>query len=271
MIDINNINALIGANVMDTEDRKIGTVGQIYVDSDTNQPSWVTIVTGLFGTSESFAPLDRADWDGHDLRVGYEKSVVKDAPRVDNDGALDRADEDALYRYYGIGAPTGVQGVGDIPTTTDTGVGSATTSTEGYDTSGPVTDDAMTRSEEQLRVGTEQVQAGRARLRKHIVTENQTITVPVSHEEVTLEREPITEANVGKATAGPDLSEEEHEVQLTEERVVVEKKTVPVERVRLGTETVTEDQEVTENVRKEQIEFDESDVDSARRRHSDDV
>jgi len=129
----------------------------------------------------------------------------------------------------------------------------------------------MTRSEEQLKVGTEQVAAGRARLRKHVVTENQSVTVPVSHEEVTLEREPITDANVGKATAGPDLSDEEHEVQLTEERVVVDKETVPVERVRLGTETVTEDQRVSEDVRKEEIEFDESDVDSARRRSRDDT
>lgn len=271
MIDTNNIDSLIGANVIDSADRKIGTVGQIYVDSSTNQPSWVTINTGLFGTSESFAPLDRADWDGESLRVPFEKSFVKDAPRVENDGALEAADEDALYRYYGITAPAGMgagqTGLDDrVDATTD-----RDRRTEGYDTSGPTTDDAMTRSEEQLRVGTEQVVAGRARLRKHVVTENQTVTVPVSHEEVTLEREPITEANAGRATSGPDLSDEEHVVELTEERVVVEKKTVPVERVRLGTETVTEEQRVSEDVRKEQIEFDDADVDRKRRQKRDDT
>jgi uncharacterized protein (TIGR02271 family) len=282
MINTNNIDSLIGADVVDTQDHKVGTVGQVYLDSTTNQPSWVTIKTGLFGTSESFAPLEQADWSNGVLRIGYEKSFVKDAPRVDNDGALESADEDALYQYYGLGG-SGVGGADYTDTTTDTTtdatLGDRQTAdydtagdrrTEGYDTSGPTTDDAMTRSEEQLRVGKEQVVAGRARLRKHIVTENQTVTVPVSHEEVTLEREPITDANVGQATAGPDLSEEEHEVQLTEERVVVDKETVPVERVRLGTETVTEDQRVSEDVRKEEIDYDESGTERGDRRTGDD-
>jgi uncharacterized protein (TIGR02271 family) len=115
----------------------------------------------------------------------------------------------------------------------------------------------MTRSEERLRVGKEQVETGRARLRKYIVTEDVQTTVPVSREEVRIEREPITEANRDAAVAGPDLSEEEHEVTLTEERPVVGKETVPVERVRLGKEQVTEEKQVSEQVRKEQIETDD--------------
>jgi uncharacterized protein (TIGR02271 family) len=114
----------------------------------------------------------------------------------------------------------------------------------------------MTRSEEQLRVGTEQVEAGTARLRKYVVTENVTTTVPVAHEEVSIEREPITDANVGDAMDGPALSEEEHEVVLHAERPVVAKEAVPVERVRLDTQTVTEQQTVDDSVRKEQIETD---------------
>ncbi len=93
----------------------------------------------------------------------------------------------------------------------------------GHDTSGPTTDDAMTRSEERLHVGTQPVEAGRARLRKFIVTENVTQTVPVSHEEVRIEREPITDGNVGQAMDGPALSEEEHEIVLHAERPVVAK------------------------------------------------
>lgn len=258
LIDTNNIAALIGADVIGSDDRKIGTIGQIYVDASTDQPSWVTINTGLFGMSESFAPLEKAEWNGEVLRVAYEKSFVKDAPRVDDDGSLDAASEDALYQYYTVSAPSAGRGSSQ-----------SGDSAEGSDTSSPRTDDAMTRSEEQLRVGTEEVSAGRARLRKHIVTENQTITVPVSHEEVTLEREPITDANAISAADGPALSTEEHEVQLTEERVVVEKKTVPVERVRLGTETVTEEQQVTEEVRKEQIDFDDNDANVEGRRSGD--
>ena len=126
----------------------------------------------------------------------------------------------------------------------------------GHDTSGPTTDNAMTRSEEQLNVGTRSEEVGRARLRKYVVTENVTETVPVSREEVRVEREPITDANIGNAMDGPAISEEEHEVTLHAETPVVEKEAVPVERVRLDTETVTEQATVTEGVRKEQIDVD---------------
>jgi len=128
--------------------------------------------------------------------------------------------------------------------------------TRGRDTSGPTTDDAMTLSEERVNVGTERVEAGRARLRKYVVTENVTQTVPVTHEEVRVEREPITDANRGSALDGPAISEEEHEVTLHAERPVVEKEAVPVERVRLDTQTVTEQQQVSETVRKEQVDTD---------------
>lgn len=114
----------------------------------------------------------------------------------------------------------------------------------------------MTRSEERLNVGATTQESGRARLRKYVVTEEQTVTVPVTREEIRIEREPITEANRDQALAGVEISEEEHEVVLHEERVVVNKETVPVERVALGKETVTEQQEVTESVRKEQIDTD---------------
>ena len=243
MIDTNNVNELIGATVYGSSDEKIGTVGQVYVDTDTQEPLWVTVKTGLFGSGESFAPLQSATYDGNDLRLSFEKDFVKDAPRITDDGSLSEEEENALYAYYGNGRGA------------DLGTGLQADTQVGHDTSGPTTDDAMTRSEEQLHVGTEKVEAGRARLRKHVITEMQTVTVPVSHEEVTLTREPITEANVGNATSGPDLSDEEHEVVLTEERVVVNKETVPVERVALGTETVTEQQQVTEQVAHEEIEL----------------
>jgi uncharacterized protein (TIGR02271 family) len=129
--------------------------------------------------------------------------------------------------------------------------------TKGHDTSGPTTDDAMTLSEERVNVGTQQVEAGRARLRKYVVTENVTQTVPVSHEEVRVQREPITDANVGNALDGPAISEEEHEVTLHAERPVVEKEAVPVERVRLDTETVTDQVQVDEQVRKERVDTDD--------------
>jgi uncharacterized protein (TIGR02271 family) len=129
----------------------------------------------------------------------------------------------------------------------------------GHDTSGPTTDQAMTRSEEELQVGTQTREAGRARLRKYVVTETQQVTVPVQREELRVEREPITDANLDAATSGPAISEEEHEVTLREEEVVVDKRAVPKERVRLDTETVTEERQVSEEIRKEQIEVDGQD------------
>ena len=115
----------------------------------------------------------------------------------------------------------------------------------------------MTRSEEQLRVDKEHTQKGTVRLHKYVVTEEQNVTVPVSHEEVRVEREPITDANRDEALSGADISEEDHEMTLNEERVVVSKETTPVERVRLDKETVTEDQQVSEQVRKERIDYEE--------------
>ena len=240
---------LTGRTVTDQQGDKIGKVGQIYLNDNTGEPEWLTVSTGLFGTRESFVPLGGADYSGTDVVVPVTKDVVKGAPNVDNDGHLEPTEEEALYRYYadylgGTGQPTGYADA-DY---TDAG-------SVGHDTSGPNTDDAMTRSEERLHVGTEQVQTGRARLRKYVVTENVTQTVPVSHEEVRLEREPITDANRDQALDGPAISEEEHEVTLRAERPVIQKETVPVERVRLGTETVTDQQQVDETVRKEQIEL----------------
>jgi uncharacterized protein (TIGR02271 family) len=112
----------------------------------------------------------------------------------------------------------------------------------------------MTRSEERLDVGTERVEAGRARLRKYVVTDQESVTVPVSREEIRVEREPITDATYDRAVDGPAISEEEHEVVLTEERPVVTKEAVPVERVRLDKDTVTDHETVSEEVRKEEIE-----------------
>jgi uncharacterized protein (TIGR02271 family) len=252
MIDTASVNDLMGATVYDGDNDKIGTIGQVYMDPDTQSPLWITIKTGLFGTSETFAPADNATFDREAVHIPYQKEFVKDAPRIADDGNLSQDEENSLYAYYGNG-DTNTAGTANL-------TGTSSDSTAGHDTSGLTTDDAMTRSEQHLHVGTEKVQSGRARLRKYVVTEMQSITVPVSHEEVTVTREPITEANIGDATAGPDISDEEHEVVLTEERVVVNKETVPVERIKLGTQTVTEQQQVTDEVAHEEIELIEPDA-----------
>ncbi len=269
MISQDNINNIAGTTVFGSDGSKIGSSKQVYLDDQSGAPEWVTVNTGLFGSHESFIPLAEANLDGDRLEVPFDKAMVKDAPRVGADGHLEPSEEDELYRYYGM---TGTGTAGTDTTTEDiTGVDTRADDrteraddgdadgTVGRDTSGPTTDDAMTRSEERLNVATEQVATGRARLRKHVVTEDITTTVPVKREEVRLEREPITEGNRPEAGAGPDLSEEEHEVVLTEERVVVNKETVPVERVRLDKDTVVENETVSDSVRKEEIDLDAAD------------
>ena len=254
----------MGRTAVDAQGNKIGSVGQVYVNDETGVPDWITVNTGLFGMKENFAPLQGSSVNGDDLVLPFDKDVVKDSPDVADSEHLDADEQQALYAYYQqyLGAGPAYQGGTD----TEYRTGEQARPVQEYDTSGPTTDDAMTRSEEHLNVGTQQVEAGRARLRKYVVTEQQTVTVPVSHEEVRVDREPITDDDRGDAVDGAAISEEEHEVILHAERPVVATEAVPVERVRLGTETVTEKQQVSGEVRKEQIEVhDGTDEDLAAR------
>jgi uncharacterized protein (TIGR02271 family) len=237
--------------MVDPAGDKLGTIDAIYLDDETGQPEWATVTSGLFTATTTFVPLAQAQATGDSVQVPYDKQQVIDAPTMEADGSLSQDEEAALYRHYGLeysqhrsdsGLPAGTPDDRD---------------TVGRDTSGPTTDDAMTRSEEELQVGTQTRERGRARLRKYVTTEQQTVTVPVQREEVRVEREPITDANLEAATSGPAISEEEHEVTLREEEVVVDKRAVPRERVRLDTETVTDQRQVAEEVRKEQIEVDD--------------
>jgi len=212
------------------------------------------VTSGLFGTKSNFVPLAGASPDGEEVRANVTKDQVKDAPGVEADGELSEQEEERLFEYYGV--PYTQEGSVTAQGQPAGGEERAPTDREsvGRDVSGPETDEAMTRSEEELHVGTRQRETGRARLRKYVVTENVTKTVPVQREEVRIEREPITDENRGAAMTGGDLTEEEHEVTLHEDEVVVDKQAVPKERVRMGKETVSEEREVAEEVRKEQIE-----------------
>lgn len=246
MIDSTSINSMFDARVVDRDGEKIGTVKRVYVDNDGGQPLFASVATGLFGTSESFVPLRDAVFDGDSLRVAHDKATVKDAPRIDADAALTDEEQDRLWDYYAT-EPTDAS-------RREAGAGPVGQGNVREEAGSPA--DAMTRSEERLDISKESVPAGRVRLRKHVVTE-QNITVPVRHEEVRVERELITGENVDESLSGPDLAENEHDVDLNEERVVVDKETVPVERVRLEKEAVTEHQDVSEEVAHEEIELDE--------------
>jgi uncharacterized protein (TIGR02271 family) len=260
MPDVDTVRSWQGATMVDRDGDKVGPIQAIYVDDQTGEPEWALVDTGLFGTRSTFVPIARASGSGDQVQVPYEKQRIKDAPNMDPDGHLSEQEEQELWRHYGLDYGDGDRsGYADTTGTVDT-VG-----TVGRDTSGPTTDDAMTRSEEELAVGTAQRERGRVRLRKYVTTEHEQVTVPVQREELRVEREPVTDANLDAATSGPAISEEEHEVVLREEEPVVEKRVVPRERVRLDTETVTDERQVAEEVRKEQIEV-EGDQDRLGRR-----
>jgi uncharacterized protein (TIGR02271 family) len=241
-------------NVIGADGEKLGRISEIYEDGQTGRPEWALVSSGLFGMRSHFVPLAGAELAGEELHVSATKDQVAAAPSVEGDRELSEAEERTLFEHYGV--PYTTEG----STTAQGAAGAATNGAEGRDVSGPTTDDAMTRSEEELRIGKTQRERARVRLRKYVVTEQVQTTVPVQREEVRLEREPITDANLDQALDGPEISEEEHEVILHEEQPVVEKRAVPKERVRLEKDSVTDEQAVSEEVRKERIETDTEDT-----------
>lgn len=276
MINREQIPAVLDHPVLDEGGKKIGEAKHVFLDDVTGAPEWVSVQTGMFGTSETFVPIREARVvDGH-TEVPYSKSKVKDAPHVDVDGGghLSEDEEHRLYEYYGMDWDASWsranqpgeggwahQGQDPGETTGMTGAAGTAGMAGAAGTAGMAggarrgsEDDAMTRSEERMRVGVERRETGRVRLRKYVVTEDTERTVPLRHEEVRVEREPITEENRDAALSGPEISEAEHEVVLHEERPVVETEAVPVERVRLTTEEHTEEETVRGQVRKERIE-----------------
>ena len=252
MISMDQARTLKGKTLLGAGQSKLGTIDSLYADREDGDLTFATVNTGKFGSKTSFVPLGEATLQGDNVVVAYDEERVSSAPQIDEDSDLSPEEEQRLYAHYGLSGNENY----NAQFTAGTGMGNEH-GTVGHDTSGPTTDDAMTRSEEQVRVGTQTTEAGRVRLRKFVTEENVTETVPVTREEVRIEREPITDANMGKAMDGPAISEEEHEVVLHAEQAVVQKEAVPVERVRVDVDTVTEQQQVNETVRKEQIEMED--------------
>lgn len=285
MITKEQLRDVPGMTVYDDGHNRIGKIGQIYFDDRTGQPEWMTVRTGLFGSKETFVPLRPAEIRDGEVTVPFHREQIKEAPAIDTEagGHLSEAEEDRLFGYYGLGAVGETAVVGQRPTPAQSkleqpgglepeqhGGLEAKPSSLGEPQVGgeaaPVvaapqqpageapTDEAMTRAEEHLRVRTQNEETGRARLHKYVVTENEQQTVPLRREKAHVEHEPITEVNRDRAMAGPDISESDYEIVLHEERPVVGTETVPVERVRLETEDVTENETVSGQVRQERIQ-----------------
>jgi uncharacterized protein (TIGR02271 family) len=243
-----DVRSWIDQDLVDSNHDKIGTINEVYVDRQTGEPKFVAVKTGLLGSKVSLVPIEEGQSHSDHVAVPYSKDQVKDAPNIDADAELSEQEEQRLYEHYGLqyAAYDGPDhdSLSDIDRDTR----------RDRDVSASGADDGMTRSEEELRVGTTARESGRARLRKYVVTEQVEKTVPVKREEVRLEREPISDANAESALDGPDISEDEHEIVLHAEEPVVETRAVAKERVRLETDTVTDEETVTGEVRKERID-----------------
>ncbi|MDK7741499.1 PRC and DUF2382 domain-containing protein [Helcobacillus massiliensis] len=276
-----NINELQSAEVVDSTGDKLGKVGQLYLTDGSQEPSWVTVNLGLFGSKETFIPLADAKFDNGVITVPYEKSFIKDAPNVEDDGKIDHKEEEELYRYYGV-AGHGAAGQGgrrDNDLDREAGVAGGL----GHDRRDNDLDrrdaadhdrrdaadqdrrdvadrdrtdvddaDGVTLHAERAEVGTERKETGQARLRKYVVEETEQVEVPVRREEVVLEREPGSGKTGGTIGGGTD---EDVTVTLHEERPVVSKETVETEKVRLGTKTVEDTETVNTTVAHEEVDL----------------
>jgi stress response protein YsnF len=143
---------------------------------------------------ESFMPISQAEFRGEQLTVPYTKEHVKDAPTVDpdDDGILSPQEERRLYDHYGL-RTSGRD-------SNDQRRGSSAENRSHAETDGEM------RSKERVDVGTQQQETGRGRLRRYVVTEHQNLQLPVSPEEVDVEREPVTDVNRAAGLDGPDVS-----------------------------------------------------------------
>ena len=299
-----NIKDLFNATAYDNNGEKLGDVNEVFVDDQSGQPTFVEVNHGLFGMNSSLVPLRGHDFSGDDLKLGFSKDRIKDAPEFDSDKPLTPEPQSDIFKHYGLdnahdvtdykdsnldskrdvqvgadkehnltagagaaGAGAGVAGAGVAGAHADENKAAThTTDAAATERKAGVADDApaartnndgeLIRSEEQLNVNKERVATGEARLRKYVVTDTETVEVPVEREEVRVERTPINAEDAKNYNGAISGDSEEASVTLHEERVDVNKETVPVEKINLKKDTVRDTETHTEELRKEQIDTD---------------
>lgn len=289
MANERDLKELFEATAYDNTGDKLGDIKEIFVDDETGAPTFVEVGHGLFGMSSSLVPLRGANFEGDALNLAFSKDRVKDAPELDSDRNLTSEQQDELYRHYGVQDAPGITGVGSGRREAAAGEREVAGDKAGYAAAGAGAGagvgaaadgkhhaeddvdaerraaadvdaqrqaagnaDEIIRSEERLNVGKERVASGEARLRKYVVEDTEQVEVPVTREEVRVERTPISEEDAKNFTG--KIGEEEASVTLHEERVNVSKDTVPVEKIALNKEQVQDTETVSETVRKEQFD-----------------
>lgn len=233
-----------GCGLVGLDGGAIGRIREMYLDVATDRPKWAVVDAGDEPDAHRFVPLGEATRRGEVVVVPYTRQHVLDAPRLPVDDRLAEPEERLLHDYYQAAIPQAdsdpVPGAPPAPDEPEA---------------------AMTRSEEELVVSTRKEPIGRARLRKVVVTEEVTVTVPVRREEVWLEQMPASDADHADALEEPEMDTDPdmtlYELTLYEEVPVVEKRVVPRERVRLVKTFATEELAVSDELRKERVELDD--------------
>jgi uncharacterized protein (TIGR02271 family) len=268
---------LHGQPVYDTDLDKIGEVNRVLYDASTGQPEWLGLSTGflagLLGTKTVLVPVATASIESDGIRVPYTKDQVKDAPAVTIErDAISEADERALYDHYGLdysrsrsasqlpeSATPRATAAGDQPRETarerweDRGR-DATERTRPADTGG-----RLELREEELRAQRRSVETGEVQVRKEVVEEGRTLEVPVTREEVYIERRPVE----GRQVSDRPIDEGETlRIPVREEEVTVEKQPVVREEIEIGKRQVQDTEQVSGTVRREEARIErEGDVD----------
>jgi uncharacterized protein (TIGR02271 family) len=272
-----------GYTVVDEGGSKIGKVDDLFLD-ESDQPEYFGVKMGFLGTSSTLIPADIATINNEQgfIEVSQPKSTVQDGPAFDDDREITPEYENEVRSYYGLGpiessgsygdyeGTNGHSGAGTTDSTTAGTVGSGMSmgdtetgefrehdrNQEGLSQPGSDLEDEdelrVQRSEEELRAGTREREAGAMKVRKRVRTDREQIEVPTKHEEVTVERVPVE----GEATEA-QIGEDEVSVPVTEEEVVVDKRAVAKEEIRLRKDVVEDTETVEEDVRREEVEVED--------------
>jgi uncharacterized protein (TIGR02271 family) len=232
-----------GYTVYDPAGEKIGKVDDLFLD-ETDSPEYIGVKMGFLGTRSTLIPWDvvsTTDDEGRTITVAIDKEATKNGPTFDDDMEITPDFEREVHSYYGLEYATEERGsYGDYNGETET---TATSAEEEL---------RVQRSEEELAAGTREREAGQLKVRKRVRTDRERIEVPTRHEEVSVERVPVE----GEATEA-QIGEDEVVVPVTEEEVVVGKRPVVKEEVRIRKDVVKDTEVVEEDVRREEIEIED--------------
>jgi uncharacterized protein (TIGR02271 family) len=264
-----------GYTVYDPDGDKIGKVDDLFVDEN-DQPEYIGVKMGLLGTRSTLIPWQMVEVREADnsMVVSADDGHVKDGPTFDDDREITPEFESEVYSYYGLqqtggsedrgsyadysSGDSGEVGPGMREGDTETGefVGHSEDDEGVAQTSGSDLEDEdelrVQRTEEELAAGTREREAGSMRVRKRVRTDREQIEVPTRREEVSVERVPV-EGDASEA----EIGEDEVSVPVTEEEVVVSKRPVAKEEVRVKKDVVEDTEVVEEDVRREEVDVED--------------